>query len=432
MDVDRIRRKLGSRVAIVLITMGLAPASAAAAAPDGAGPWADTVERSTQGGRKDGAEIPARRSDPRSALGVADDRPVDGTFFSLGFNGDVVLGYVNPVCDGAGADLRVVESTRADPDSRGNPYPDDVADVFVSADGVDFVRAANDVRKTAEVELPDSVPVARFVQVVDDSDFDASRANGDGYDVDGVTALQPDSACPAGTALTATATTPGSDQAGVLGGTATSPTCAPTSGFASTAAAAASRAGLALDFRRRVANPVTVDVFRTSRGRRVVRNKLVARFTNRSRSFRWNGRGATDGLYFVRYRIKTAKGTTDTRRHTLQRVDGRFRARAPHYRRVSCGLVRSYKLDFPAFGGVQGRPLGFAYYLTRGATVTVEVLRADGRVVRRFAATPRAGGRTFRFTVPISAAERRSDYRVRLTAKAGATTVRSSLTSRRL
>ncbi len=202
--------------------------------------------------------------------------------------------------------------------------------------------------------------------------------------------------------------------------------CASTAGFASTSAKRSGR-GLAFRFTRRVSNPVSVDVFWTSKGRRIVQNKLVARFTNKRRGFRWNGKGTRgDGLYFVRLKIRTAAGKVDYRRHTFERRGGKFRSRTAHYARVSCGLLTSYKLEYPGFGGSSGRPLRIAYRLSRRADITVVVARrAGGKVVKTFRAKNSKAG-TSRLTLPARGL-RRGDYVVRLTAKAGSTTVRSTL-----
>ena len=59
---------------------------------------------------------------------------------------------------------------------------------------------------------------------------------------------------------------------------ATPAACASTAGFRSVSARPRGR-GLRVAFARRVAAPVNVDVFQQSRGRRVIDNLLVARFT---------------------------------------------------------------------------------------------------------------------------------------------------------
>jgi hypothetical protein len=211
--------------------------------------------------------------------------------------------------------------------------------------------------------------------------------------------------------------------------------CTASSGFRSIRTRASGRR-VALGFTRAVTRPVTVDVFQQSVGRRVIGERLVARFTNRSRGLTWNGRAnrrgrrVTDGYYFVRYRIAQPGGETDVRRVTLRRVDGRFTSRPDFYRRATCDLLSSFKLERPVFGGRSNRDLGISYRLADAARVEV-VVRRGSRVVRRFAASQRSGDRTFRLRLDAEGLAR-GDYRVTLSARRGATTVRSVLTTRRL
>jgi hypothetical protein len=163
------------------------PGTASAAAPDGSGPWADSVLAAQQGQRANGTPVLAVRSNPTSALGVAENTNAEGSFYSLGFGGRIDLGFENNVCNGAGddLDLQLVEATN-------EPYPAEIVDVYVSANGTDWVAAASNVNKDATVGLPASVPIAHFVRLVDRTDASVSRANADGYDVDGVKALHTD------------------------------------------------------------------------------------------------------------------------------------------------------------------------------------------------------------------------------------------------
>ena len=142
---------------------------------------------------------------------------------------------------------------------------------------------------------------------------------------------------------------------------------------------------------------MTVDVFQQSRGRRVTGERLVARFTNKSRSFTWKGRGnrgrrLTDGIYFARYQVRFAKRRLrDFRRITLRREGGRWSKRPQFYKAASCGLLSSYKLTRPVFGGTGRRSLGIAYRLSRPGRVTVEVFKRCPAEPLRFA-TPLAPG----------------------------------------
>jgi Bacterial pre-peptidase C-terminal domain len=211
--------------------------------------------------------------------------------------------------------------------------------------------------------------------------------------------------------------------------------CTASRGFRSASASGAGRS-VRFAFARRERNPVQVDVFQQSRGRRVLGERLVARFSNRSRSFTWNGRGnrgrrLTDGVYFARLRIRYAnRRLRDFRRTTLARSGGRWTKRPQFYKAASCGLLRSYKLTRPVFGGTGRRSLGIAYRLARRGRVTVDVLRGSRRVLR-FAARSRRANRTYRVTLKATGRPR-GDYRVRIAVRSGRATVRSVLVSRRL
>jgi uncharacterized repeat protein (TIGR03803 family) len=82
----------------------------------------------SQGKRKDGKRVDANRSNPIQGLEVT----YDDTFFSLGFGGYITLMFDKPLCDVAGNDFTVVET------SHGNPvfanYPEQ-AEILVSQDG---------------------------------------------------------------------------------------------------------------------------------------------------------------------------------------------------------------------------------------------------------------------------------------------------------
>jgi hypothetical protein len=200
-------------------------------------------------------------------------------------------------------------------------------------------------------------------------------------------------------------------------------------GALAAASARPSRGGLRLRFRRRARLPVQVDVFRVSRGRRVVRERLVARFRNARRALTWRARGGP-GLFFVRFRMSRDGRSVDTRRIVVERTrSGRFRVRPPHHRRRSCGLLRMGKLERPAFGGARAVPLRGAYRLNAPATVTVTVKRGS-KVVRRFTA-PRPANRVFRFALAARGL-RRGDHRVVVHAAAGEDQAAAVLTARRL
>jgi hypothetical protein len=197
--------------------------------------------------------------------------------------------------------------------------------------------------------------------------------------------------------------------------------CAATSGFKSVGVKPSAK-GLRIELAPTA--PATVSIFRQSSGRRLTGEKLVARFTKRSKAFAFN-QAVADGYYFVRF-----TNGTDTRRVTLRRSGGRYTVVGDFYRRASCDLVPSYKLSRPVFGGTVDRNLGISYRTARAAQVTVSVLRGS-EVVKRFPARKSAANRTVRLSLPAKGLGA-GDYTVRLVARAGSEVVTSVLVSRRL
>ena len=223
---------------------------------------------------------------------------------------------------------------------------------------------------------------------------------------------------------------------GSAGAPATLEACAATTQSFRTVAARPRGRGVRFSFTRRVNRPVRVDVFQTSAGRRVLGERLVARFSGRRRGFTWSGRSQrrrariTDGVFFARLSIRDERGRVDSRRIALVRSKGRFRARRAFYRRISCGTLTSFKLSRPVFGGARRRALGVAFRLVRAGTVTVEVRRGR-RVVRRFAATPRAARRTHRLRIAAGRLPR-GMYEVRLLYAGDRGSLTASLVAQRL
>ena len=191
--------------------------------------------------------------------------------------------------------------------------------------------------------------------------------------------------------------------------------------------------GLRFDFETLTGQPATVDVFQASRGRRVFRARRVAHFTRRTRGFTWNGRSrrgrVSRGTYFARLMTGPAD-SADIRRVTLVRRLGSFRVVRPHYRRSTCGILRTFKLSSPAFGGSNRKRLGIAYRLAGEARVSI-VVRRGKKVVKRFRTRGFAGNVVHRRSIRPRGL-RRGTYKVTATVTAGGRTTRSSLYSRKL
>jgi hypothetical protein len=201
--------------------------------------------------------------------------------------------------------------------------------------------------------------------------------------------------------------------------------CASSAGFVRAAAVPKGRR-VRMRFTRKTRRAVTVEVFQSSIGSRILGNRRIARFTGRRKSFTWRGRGARNGYLFVRFRAGK-----DVRRSVLRRADGRFRRAKGFYRRASCATLAQFKLERPVFGGRANRSLGIAYRVGTRARVGV-VVRRGKKVVRRFRARSERPGETVRRRL-ASEGRRRGRYRVTITVRPerGVTT-RASLYAQRL
>ena len=125
-------------------------------------------------------------------------------------------------------------------------------------------------------------------------------------------------------------------------------------------------------------------------------------------------------------------GRLDVRRVALQGVNGRFRTAPAFARSDSCGLIRTFKLERPVFGGTSNRALNVAIRFGDETRATVTVSDARGRVVKRFPARSYRGGQVHRLRVSVTRRFARGTYRVRLGAQAPGRQATAVLRARRL
>jgi hypothetical protein len=192
--------------------------------------------------------------------------------------------------------------------------------------------------------------------------------------------------------------------------------CASAAGFRSARVRPAG-AGLRFSPTLREKRAYDVEVFQQSSGRRIFKDRLQARFTNRKGGFNWAGRGPggrtlTDGYYYARFRMALRDEAEDVRMVALRRTNGRFVSAPALAQSTSCGLFTSYRLARAVFGGTRNLPLRFSYRLAHAvAGVRVEVRRGR-RLVRRLSGGGTAG-RTYSFSLPAKSVPRGATVTVR-------------------
>ncbi len=165
--------------------------------------------------------------------------------------------------------------------------------------------------------------------------------------------------------------------------------------------------------------PVLVDVFQQSRGRRLVRGHLVARFKARRSGFTWNGRGnrrrVRDGFLYARMRVRTGDGRFEVRRFALRRTGGRFRARPRFELPQRCALISRARLSRSVADRRRGLTISFA--LDRDADARV-VVRQRGKTVNSSPPRPRKAGVTYRVRLGGKGV-RSGSFEVRIVAGSG-------------
>jgi hypothetical protein len=145
----------------------------------------------------------ADRSDPDVVIGEPEYGDVPGTFFSLGFGGEMIVKFDAPIVNGPGNDLLIVETTFGVQTCETYPERVDVwvaqyideslfapvqteIDVLALADWVYLGQGCLD----SEFDLGD-LPYAQYVYMRDVSNPDdfANSQTSDGYDINGLVAL---------------------------------------------------------------------------------------------------------------------------------------------------------------------------------------------------------------------------------------------------
>ena len=148
--------------------------------------YAEEVISFNQKKQNDGSTVSIARSNPAKALGAPENNDTQN-FVSLGFGGDITLKFGSPIKNGAGDDVRVIESTFGNMNCA--RYPETIR-AYASQDGCHFVWIGDGCQDT-DFDLG-SLGWAQYIKLVDISPIGATYTGtpvADAYDVDGVMCL---------------------------------------------------------------------------------------------------------------------------------------------------------------------------------------------------------------------------------------------------
>lgn len=154
--------------------------------------YASGYINNNQGTRKDGSAVLANRSDPSfgfvpQTIGAdADAGFPAGSFFSLGFGGNITYTFPSPIVDSPGSDLRIWETT-------GGVYPDEKLKVEVSQDGSTWYVIPGGAIRDEYIDISSSpLDYANYLKLTDTSDINLFENTADGYDLDGISTVCPE------------------------------------------------------------------------------------------------------------------------------------------------------------------------------------------------------------------------------------------------
>jgi hypothetical protein len=145
--------------------------------------------------------VMAIRSDLTKTYGAPENNDTQGpeNFYSLGFGGEITVEMSGPICNGAGDDLTVFETTWG---YNCSTYPEK-ARVWASQDlcnWVELTTEANPLCHNGSLDLA-CLPWAKYLKIRDVSDITLFTIDADGYDVDGISGNSTGCSFPAQTGL---------------------------------------------------------------------------------------------------------------------------------------------------------------------------------------------------------------------------------------
>ena len=137
--------------------------------------FASEVFDVNQGFNNDGSYVLPERSDPEAVFAA------NGPFFSLGFGGELTVGFGAPVFNGPGNDVCIQEITNGR-----SSYPEELAEVYGVTDeaGSLLGTVSNRANNTGLACVDLDADTAEAVKLVDVTDPTIHNDNADGYDID--------------------------------------------------------------------------------------------------------------------------------------------------------------------------------------------------------------------------------------------------------
>ncbi|NEN25081.1 T9SS type A sorting domain-containing protein [Cryomorpha ignava] len=136
-----------------------------------------------QGLQTNGSAVPADRSDATAALGQPDASNAAGGFVSLGVGGSITIGFGGVIYDLPGNDILIWETSFSGDACGGSD--DEQADIALSQDGINFVSVGSICRDGGVDIAGTGLDYVSAIRITNS----ASTGSLDGYDLDGVEAI---------------------------------------------------------------------------------------------------------------------------------------------------------------------------------------------------------------------------------------------------
>lgn len=144
--------------------------------------YASNVIAFSQGKTSNGQSVTADRSDPEKALGLPDMSNAPNGFVSLGINGYIILEFPGAIFDQPGNDIMIYETSYSG-DACGRS-DDEMAKIELSQDGINWIYYGEICRDEAIDIAGLGLDYVTQIKITDNTTM-----GGDGYDVDGVVAI---------------------------------------------------------------------------------------------------------------------------------------------------------------------------------------------------------------------------------------------------